>query len=144
MKIVNETDYDGRIVNGIVRYAFRHLEVSDRSVIVKVKYTKWGGAYAGRCSCSSWGPHLITLRISRPDAYPTMNHVYDRRDSPGTWLIESWQHALAAVAGHEVMHLRQWYVNPRGKRGRFNEVETEWASKRIHDTWAAAKLRKAC
>jgi hypothetical protein len=165
-KIQNETDLDGRIVSGIVRYVFRHLDLDGRRVLVKVKFhAKNYSAYQGRFYGNAryhrasiyneaWGmyqevgpvvppgiDHLMVVRIGRPSIYPRMNHVYERKDSPGEWLIETWQHALVCITAHEGMHLRQSRVNPRGRRGRFNEVETEWAAKRVHDAWVDEKWR---
>lgn len=161
-RIQNETDLDGRQVNGIVRYVFRHLDLDGANVLVKVKHhSKRTYAYQGRFYSN---PHasngyiydwrsgdwkyvapnippdidrLIVCRIAKPYVYPISNHVYRRKDSPGPWLIEDWQHSLVAITAHEAMHLRQYLTNPHGKRGRFNEVETEWAAKRIHDEWAS-------
>lgn len=156
-KIKNETEYDGRVVAGIVRYVFRHLDLDGRRTMVKVKYhTGKHFAYQGRCYYNAhrsayvyseaWQmyrevrpnvppgiSHLLVLRIAKPGVYPVSNHVYERRDSPGPWMIESWRHALVCIAAHEAWHLHQ-YKRRRG-HGRFNEVDTEWAAKRIHDAW---------
>lgn len=157
-KIQNETDYDGRVVSGIIRYVFRHLDLDGRHTMVKVKYhTGKHYAYQGRfygnahqsayVYSESWQMyrevrpnvprdvyHLIVVRIAKPGVYPVSNHVYDRKDSPGPWLIESWKHALVCITAHEAWHLYQ-KKHRSMKRGRFNEVDTEWAAKRIHDAW---------
>lgn len=157
-KIQNETDLDGRIVGGIIRYVFRHLDLYGKGTLVKVKYhTKRSFAYQGRCYYNpratrgyvydhAWGMykeirpnvppdtrHLLVVRIAKPDVYPVSNHVYDRKDSPGPWMIEDWQRSLVAITAHEGWHLLQYKI--RHGHGRFNEVDTEWAAKRIHDAW---------
>ncbi len=63
------------------------------------------------------------------------------RISPGAWQIADWQEALVAITAHEAMHLRQYNKNPRGKRGRFNEVETEWAAYRLHKEWVETQKK---
>jgi hypothetical protein len=156
-KIQNETGYDGRIVSGIVRYVFRYLDLDGSGVMVKVKHhTGRHYAYQGRCYYNahrgalvydhSWGMYkevkpnvpanirsLLVCRIAKPGVYPVENHVYDRKDSPGTWIIEDWQRALVCITAHEAWHLLQKRM--RRGYGRFNEVDTEWAAKRIHDAW---------
>lgn len=156
-RIQNETDYDGRTVNAIVRRVFRSLEVDGSRTMVKVKHTRnrWGGrAYinartsrgyiydANICDYREVGPvippgidHLIVVRIGRPERYPCQYTPYRRKDSPGAWQLGDWKEALVTITAHETMHLRQFFKNPKSKRGRFNEVETEWAAFRLWRDW---------
>ena len=160
--IQNETKYDGRSVNGIVRWVFRELGLTGDGVVVKIKHHgSKNYAYKGRFYSnlhSSWGEfydysigqwkdvapnipdthrRLIVCRIGRADLYPRRNHVYRRKDSPGTWEIEDWKEALVCVTAHEAMHLRQCVTKGRGS-GRYNEVETEWAAYRLWGRWRQA------
>ncbi len=159
LKIQNETDYDGRTVARIVRFVFRELDLSGRHVVVKVKHHGGGHAYQGRFYPNAHrsayiysfelddyrevGPkvpsgydHLLVCRIGRAGVYPRQTHVYDRKDSPGTWTVADWQEALVSIAAHEAMHLRQYLTKGR-TRGRFNEVETEWAAYRLWKRWTS-------
>jgi hypothetical protein len=166
----NETQYPNREVSSILRWVMKYLEVENDRCFVKIKYHSGGHAYQGRFYPNvhsqvghvyreayvgaGYGEyhrvapvvprgfsHLIVCRIGKPGTYPCMNHVYDRKDSPGAWEIADWQEALVAIAAHEAMHLRQYKKNPRGKRGRFNEVETEWAAYRLWKEWVETKKK---
>jgi hypothetical protein len=158
LKIVNETQYDGRAVSSIVRWVLKQLDLNGEGVVVKVKHHTGAYSYSGRCYINAhahrgyilgdywdgWkevGPkiprgynHLLVCRVGKPGTYPCGTHVYDRRDSPGTWRVEDWREALVSVTAHEAMHLRQYKIKSR-KRGRFNEVETEWAAFRLCNRW---------
>lgn len=136
-KIINETDYDGRVVGGIIRYVFRHLDLDGRGVVVKVHPTKryWNGEYrpwGGRAEIG-WGTRL-RCALAPASYYPRMYTPYQRRDSPGPWEVKSWKHMLVVIAAHEAMHLRQ-HRTKADRHGRYTEIETEWAAKRIHDAW---------
>lgn len=157
----NETQYPTREVAKIVRWVMKYLEVEQHRCFVKIKHHNNGGAYQGRFypngrvhggyiydwERGDWKDvspnvpagynHLIVCRIAKPGSYPRETHVYDRKDSPGTWICENWQEALVSIMAHEGMHLRQYFNNPRGKRGRFNEVETEWAAYRLWNEYRA-------
>lgn len=164
LKIVNETDYDGRSVAACVRFVFRQLDLDGEGVVVKVKHHRGSHAYQGRfyahaanhvgyvydpdaLTADDYGwktiapkmprgyRHLLVCRIGTPSVYPTETHVYQRRDSPGTWIVRDWREALVSIVGHEAMHLRQHLTSPKGKRGRFNEVDTEWAAYRMWLRW---------
>jgi len=161
--IQNETDYDGRTVNSIVRWVFKDMELDGDRVMVKVKHHRGTWAYQGRFypharwqskEVYSWdrgeyvevGPrvpagisHLLVCRIGRPGIYPCQTHVYKRKDSPGTWEVADWREALVSITAHEAMHLRQYRTHPKGKRGRFNEVQTEWAAFRLWRDWKSKK-----
>jgi hypothetical protein len=159
LRIENETQHDGRQVGACVRWAFRELGLSGDRVVVKVKYHRGSHAYQGRIyynahSNNGWvwsesrgdyievAPNipadynsLIICRLAKT-GYPIETHVYDRRDSPGTWVVNDWREALVAVTAHEAMHLRQHLTKKRGaKGGRKNEVETEWAAYRLWKRW---------
>ena len=158
LKVQNETDHDGRAVAGIVRWVFRELDLDGRGVVVKVKHHGGSHAYQGRFYGSphrSYGyiwnasrgdyvevapkmprgyDRLIVCRIAK-GGYPLETHVYDRRDSPGTWVVADWREALVSITAHEAMHLRKVLTKARGKRGRMNEVETEWAAYRLWRRW---------
>lgn len=159
LKIQNETDYDGRTIASIVRFVFRELDLTGERVVVKIKYHRGGHAYQGRFYSNAhasrhiysfdlgdWrevGPsvpvgydHLLVCRIGRPGIYPCQTHVYDRKDSPGAWTVADWKEALVSIVAHEAMHLRQ-YVTKGRARGRFNEVDTEWAAFRLWKRWAS-------
>lgn len=149
--VVNETRLDGRAVATAVRFAFRWLDVDGSKVLVKVKHHRGDYAYSGRIYYQAWAhsshvwsnargdwrevapvvprgiDHLIVCRVGAESIYPCETHVYDRRDSPGIWRVETWQEALVSIAAHEATHLRQYR---RG--GTRNEVETEWAAFRVH------------
>lgn len=163
--IQNETDYDGRSVNAIIRWVFKQMDLTGPRCVVKVKHHRGRYAYKGRFYSNAHGSggyvydwrsgdwkdvapsipdthvQLIVCRIGRPEIYPCRNHVYDRKDSPGTWIVADWKEALVCIAAHEVTHLRQ-YVKPRRRyRGRYNEVETEWAAFRLWRRWRAKEGR---
>ena len=153
-EIANETRYDGRIVAGIIRWVFRQLDLDGSRVMVKVKMHRGQHAYAGRfysnphsASGYIWNDsrkdfveitpsvprsidQLLVCRIGVAELYPATTHVYDRRDSPGTWEVEDWKQALVSVTAHEATHLRQYR-----KGGGYNEVETEWAAFRLCRDW---------
>lgn len=157
--IKNETSYDGRRVGGIVRWVFRWLDLDGRRIMVKIKHHNGSHAYQGRFyarayahggfiwndSIGNWQEvapkvpdgidHLIVCRLGKPGTYPTSTHVYDRRDGPEPWMVNDWREALVSITAHEAMHLRQLVTKPAGKRGRFNEVETEWAALRLCKAW---------
>lgn len=147
VKVVNETPLPDRQVEAVVRRVAEDLEVWDRRTLVKIRHSSWGVAgkfYQGGAP-TLWSErrgcyvrtdmhgqhHLAILRI--PKRYPVSHgNSYARSDEPPTFVMESWQEALAAIAGHELMHLRQWH-RPRSKRkhrGRFNEIETQFAAYR--------------
>lgn len=161
---LNETVYPSREMGKIVRWVMKYLDLSGEPCYIKIKHHNGKHAYQGRfyANASNHGRtiykepyrgagyeeptwvapkvprgyvHLIVCRIGKPGTYPCENHVYDRKDSPGTWMVEDWQEALVAILAHEAMHLRQYNKNPRGKRGRMNEVETEWAAFRLWKEW---------
>lgn len=158
-KIINETSYDGRRVGGIVRFVFRYLDLNGSDVMVKVKHHNGSHAYQGRYYkdprrhrgyvrdryWGGWqeiGPnvplginHLIVCRLGKPGIYPRRVHVYDRKDAPDPWVVEDWQEALVSITAHEAMHLRQAIVPKSRNRGRFNEVDTEWAAYRLLMEW---------
>jgi hypothetical protein len=159
LKIINETRYDGRSVAACARFVFRELDLVGENAVVKVKYHRGLHAYQGRFYANA-GSHnayvwdwrigdyheiaakvppgyrsLLVCRIGLPSIYPCQTHVYDRRDSPGTWRVEDWREALVSIVGHEAMHLKQYLTQPRGKRGRYNEVDTEWAAYRMWLRW---------
>lgn len=148
MKITNRTEYDGRQVAGVIRRVARDLEVENEPFEVVVKYVKYPwSAYSG-----NFDPYLlrINLRIGNPSQYPKENtHRYKRKDEPPQHLCHNWQEALASIAGHELMHLRQWSRKRKGRNGnvpgRYNEVETQFAEyrawKREHER-TLAKARK--
>jgi hypothetical protein len=141
-----------------VRFVFRELDLTGDSAVVKVKHHRGGHAYQGRFYADAvnsgnyiydfrnadWKEvapkiprgyrHLLVCRIGPADLYPTSTHVYDRRDSPGTWIVSDWREALVSIVGHEAMHLKQYLTKQRG-RGRFNEVDTEWAAYRMWLRW---------
>lgn len=158
LKIVNETQYDARVLNGIVRWVFRYLDLTGDRVVVKVKHHNGSHAYQGRFYANArlhggvvydtWGypqevapkipagySHLIVCRIAKPGVYPRSTHVYNRKDSPGTWTVADWREALVSITAHEAMHLKQYLKPRRNNRGRFNEVETEWAAFRLWREW---------
>jgi len=156
--IQNETGYDGRTVAGCVRYVFRELELSGSGTVVKVKHHNGSHAYQGRIyyQAHTHGRHvrshgrgewawvapsvpigyryLIVCRIGKPGTYPAETHVYDRRDSPGTWTVSDWGEALVSITAHEAMHLRQ-YLAGRAR----SETETEWAAYRLWQRWTQRK-----
>lgn len=155
---LNETAYPQREVGSIIRWVLKYLEVENDRCYVKIKHHNRFHAYQGRFYpnvafqrgyvSDDWGEwkeirpkvprgyvHLIVCRLAKPGTYPVETHVYDRKDSPGTWFVDNWQEALVSVMAHEAMHLRQYKMNPRGKRGRMNEVETEWAAYRLWKEW---------
>lgn len=167
----NETVYPTREVRGIVAWVLKYLEVENDRCFVKIKHHSRKHAYNGRFypnasmhatvlykepyvgagyeepyhvapSVPRGFVHLIVCRIGKPGTYPCMNHVYDRKDSPGRWEVADWQEALVAITAHEAMHLRQYKMNPRGKRGRMNEVETEWAAYRLWKEWVETKKKR--
>lgn len=151
MKVVNETKLPTRQVDALVRRVARDLDLGRASACVKVKhhdratYAASGRIYYGGPP-ALWSDarqdwiwpdlhgqrHLIVCRIAKPYRYPVDYLPYERRDMPGPWACETWQEALASIAGHELMHLRQYrtrHLRTRGGRhGRFNETETEWAA----------------
>jgi hypothetical protein len=161
--IQNETGYDGRSVNAIVKWVFRELDLDGNGVMVKVKLHKGCHAYQGRFYShgarhigyvykeayrgAGYGEYvavrpsvppgissLLVCRIGTESVYPCDTHVYDRRDSPGTWEVADWKEALVAITAHEATHLRQFRSVER-KGGRFNEVQTEWAAFRLWRNW---------
>lgn len=156
--IKNETSYDGRTVASVVRFVFRELELNGAHVMVKVKMHRGFHAYQGRIYYNARGhyrhvwsesrgdyvevapkvpagvDHLIVCRIGPADLYPVETHVYDRRDSPGTWFVDDWKEALVSITAHEAMHLRQYR-----KGTSRNEVQTEWAAYRLWKLWKARK-----
>lgn len=158
-KIQNETTYDGRRVNGIVRWVFRYLDLDGARVMVKVKHKNGFSPYAGRFyqdvhnhggyvfdrNRHDWKEvapnvpynidHLIVCRIQKPGSYPKTVSVYERKDVPEPWVVENWQEALVSITAHEAMHLRQYLVNPKGNR--YNESQTEWAAFRLWREWTA-------
>lgn len=155
-KIVNETDYDGRTVNSIVRWALKQLDLEKTPVTVKVKYTRrWFGAPVTDWAYSgwfhfAWGGNTITLRVHPERYYPIGNHQYERTgEMPPLFVCADWREALVAVAGHELMHLRQYVTKParyittkKGKRrakSRFVEAECEWAAYRLWRRWREEK-----
>lgn len=152
MKIVNDTKLDGRRVAGVVRRAAKALQVADASVLVAVRHHRGLHACQGRFypEVYPWFDgtrkrrpnlhgerHLIVLRVAKPDVYPVLHeNGYDRKDAPPEFVCSSVWEALAAIAGHELMHLRQAtrripasrrHLYPRGT---YNEVETQWAAYR--------------
>jgi hypothetical protein len=157
--ISNETSYDGRAVNGIVRYVFKYLDLNGTGVMVKVKHHTGDYAYSGTYYHNlqpgyvydpAWdqyrevGPRvppevrkLIVCRIGKPGTYPTSVHVYDRRDGPEPWDVEDWREALVCITAHEAQHLRQSRNGGkrRGRYGRYNETDTEWAALRLLQAW---------
>ena len=163
MKVVNETKLPTRQVDALVRRVARDLDLADASVCVKVKHHTGAHAYHGRIYYHGPGAlwsdarqewlwpdlhgqrHLIVCRIAKH--YPADNHVYDLADVPEPWTCGTWQEALASIAGHELMHLRQHvtqHLRKKGGRyGRRNESETEWAAFRA---WSREKerLEKLC
>ncbi len=156
--IQNKTAHDGRTVKAIVRWVFRELDLSGNRVVVKVKHHNGVHAYQGRFYWNAhnsggyvynhaggeWKEitpkipashqHLLVCRIGRENLYPRETHVYDRKDSPGSWVVDDWKEALVSITAHEAMHLRQ-YVKSSKRRGRFNEVDTEWAAFRLCKRW---------
>jgi hypothetical protein len=157
LKIQNETQHDGRQVSGVIRWVFRELDLVGTRVVVKVKHHNGSHAYQGRFYPRAhahggyiWNDrageyvevapkipydcdHLLVCRIAK-SGYPIETHVYDREDSPGTWEVSDWREALVCITAHEAMHLRQYLTKKKG-RGRFNEVETEWAAHRLWKRW---------
>lgn len=158
---LNETQYPTREVSKIARWVMRYLEVEAARTLIKVKHHAKKHAYSGRFyqdphssggyiydfDKGDWNDvrpsvphnvdHLIVCRIGKLGVYPCENHVYQRKDSPGTWVVENWQEALVCIMAHEAMHLRQYLTTPADKRGRYNEVETEWAAYRLLNEWRA-------
>lgn len=143
MRIVNQTEWDGRAVSAIVRRVAKDLEVQHRKdFTVVVRRRLINGVYSGRFSGSR---RLITLTVSSLDSWPRQTtHGYVRADVPPEHICHSWQEALASIAGHELMHLRQYDRWTRGKKGnnhgRFNEVETQFAEYRA---WQREAARRA-
>ena len=159
LRIVNETSFDGRSVNACVRFVFRELALDGSNAVVKVKHHRGGHAYQGRFypqahrngahvydyNRDEWrmvAPkipagyrHLLVCRIGPDTLYPCGTHCYDRRDSPGTWIVEDWREALVSIVGHEAAHLKQWIRYCRDGGERFNEVDTEWAAYRMWLRW---------
>lgn len=163
--IQNETDYDGRSVKAIVRWVLRELDLTGDMTVVKVKHHNGSHAYQGRFYANAHAHHavvydyyggwkeiapvipftyrsLIVCRIGRPEVYPVSTHVYRRKDSPGVWTVADWKEALVSITAHEAMHLRQYLTKPK-KRGRYNEVETEWAAFRLWKRWKAERTPKS-
>lgn len=132
----NETRYDGREARGILNRVAKDLDVYNAllnrwSVTVSQKELN-GYPYSGTCAYSR---RSVFLRLNKYDAYPMQTyHGYDRKDLPPLFVCENWQESLAAIAGHEFMHVRQWMKQFTGEkhnhRGRFNEVETQFAEYR--------------
>lgn len=170
IKIVNETRYDGRTVGSCVRYVFRNLDLPGDATVVKVKHHRGAHAYQGRfyphgahhvsyvydpesITAGDYGwkqiaptlpagyRHLIVCRIGTPSVYPCRVHVYDRKDAPKPWTVEDWREALVSITGHEAMHLKQHLGGGSGRRGRYNEVDTEWAAYRMWKWWREERRR---
>jgi hypothetical protein len=142
LDIENQSRYDGRTVRSIVKFAARELEVDTGRTLIKVKDSKY--RYGGWFYWGNRVPRhlsgydcLITIRLGQPEKFPCTYHTYNRRDSPKAWELADWREALASVAAHELMHLRQFQQPElsRNNRGRLNEVETEWAAWRILNRW---------
>jgi len=167
-RIVNETVCDGRQVAALVRWVFRYLDLDGDGVMVKVKRTKnrWGGrfysnphragghvyreAYAG----AGYGEYvevapnvprdvrqLIVVRVADSHQFPFNYQPYERVGNPAPWELADWREAIVTITAHEAMHLRQYRQNPRGKRGRYNEKQTEWGAFRAWRTWREDRKR---
>lgn len=161
IKIQNETTYPSREVATLVRWVIRYLELGETATLIKVKHHAKSHAYQGRfyhnphnsggyiydfdtCDWKEVAPkvprdmkHLIVCRIGKPGVYPTMNHVYKRKNGPQPWMVETWQEALICIMAHEAFHLRQYTVEAARNHGRYNEVDTEWAAFRLLGEWRA-------
>lgn len=161
-QIKNETCYDGRSVNGVVRWVFRYLDLDGKDVMVKVKHHTGRHGVQGRYyphvqsqagyvlkrynGYDEWqkvGPkvpvgvnHLIVCRIGKPGVFPVAKSFnYDRKDMPPEYVMEDWQEALVSITAHEAMHLRHYKVPKSRNRGHSNETDTQWAAYRLLMEW---------
>jgi hypothetical protein len=148
MVIENKTHLDGREVRGIIARVAKDLEVEEplrKWFTIQVTNTVGGGdTYTG---CFSANRMLVILRLNHPEAYPLEEiHGYKLKDVPPGFMVENWQEALAAIAGHELMHLRQWDKMRKGikgnHRGKYNEVETQFAEYRAWQREHARTLKR--
>ena len=130
-KISNQTEYDGRTISGIIRYAFRYFDIDPGVSEITVKYSNGRRGTTGTFYHRS---KRIVVRLGAPDTYPRKWYSYARKNAPPTFYTGCWKEALVAVVGHEMKHLDQ---SLRGQK--FVEADADWAAIRLLREWQREK-----
>lgn len=128
MRIVNTSKLPDALVRAVVRFAAREREVS--KYVQEVRVTPCRGVFQGRC----WGRRVL-LRVGTETAYPVLQVKDQRLETGPTYDVGDAVEALAALAGHEFQHSRQFMA---GKG--HSELDAEYALLR---TLAAFRERRA-
>lgn len=122
MKITNESQYDTKEVNDLVRYATKRLRKQLNSYAWKtlqVKVTGTKKCYSGRAYWSA--PYRIIIRIGDPAQFPCEQAGYGwKYKTAPAYSMKTWQEAMVVVAAHEACHIKQF-----AKRIKRSEIQAE-------------------
>ena len=134
MYLRNTSRYPDSEVRALVDFARKGF--NDKRVCINVKNSRsdYAGTAYPRIPSVSNAPksarYLITIRIGKPDKFPSKNWGSYHYKTVGKFDFRSWQEAMIAVVAHELTHIRQYRYNKKRSeveciRGEYKKL-IEW------------------
>ena len=139
MILKNTSSFLTAEVRQLVTFALRNMDTRKLAVHVKNSRNAYGGRAYKRVPymSKSYGKakELITVRIGKPDKFPTTNKLRDRDygyGGKGSPIITygTWQEAMIGVTAHEGHHIVQFRHN-----WPLSEVECEKVAAKRLEEW---------